>query len=146
MTAESAHDDPALTDRQVIAQKIELLIDVMRARGHETISFSEIQRELSKRGVQISRTKWFRIRKGSPDGRPTPDLLRALADYFDVDADYLLQRDGQISARVEAELNLLQSLKLIGASDVGARTVGDLSPDALNEIAAAIKQFRQISE
>ncbi len=146
MTAESDHEDPALTDRQVIAQKIELLIDVMRARGHETISFSEIQRELSKRGVQISRTKWFRIRKGSPDGRPTPDLLRALADYFDVDADYLLQRDGQISARVEAELNLLQSLKLIGASDVGARTVGDLSPDALNEIAAAIKQFRQISE
>ena len=146
MTAESDHEDPALTDRQVIAQKIELLIVVMRARGHETISFSEIQRELSKRGVQISRTKWFRIRKGSPDGRPTPDLLRALADYFDVDADYLLQRDGQISARVEAELNLLQSLKLIGASDVGARTVGDLSPDALNEIAAAIKQFRQISE
>lgn len=146
MAAENAHYDPALTDREVVAQKIELLIDVMRARGHEPASFSEIQRELSKRGVQISRTKWFRIRKGSPDGRPTPDLLRALADYFDVDANYLLHRDGQVSARVEAELNLLQSLKLIGANDVTARTVGNLSPAALNEIAAAINQLRHASE
>lgn len=146
MVDESAHYDPALTDREVVAQKIELLIDVMRARGHDTASFSEIQEELSMRGVQISRTKWFRIRKGSPDGRPTPNLLRALADYFDVDAEYLLKRDGQVSARVEAELNLLQSLKLIGASDIGARTVGNLSPEALNEIAAAINQFRDASE
>jgi len=145
MTVESGNNDPALTDREVIAQKIELLIDVMRARGHEPAGFTEIQKEMAKRGVKISRTKWFRIRKGSPDGRPTPDLLRALADYFDVDADYLLKRDGQISARVEAELNLLKALKLMGAKDVSARTVGDLPPEALNEIAAAINQFRKPS-
>lgn len=146
MAVESGHNDPAMTDREVIAQKIERLIDVMHARGHEPVSFPEIQKEMAKRGVKISRTKWFRIRKGSPDGRPTPDLLRALADYFDVDADYLLKRDGQISARVEAELNLLKALKLMGASDVSARTVGDLPPEALNEIAAVINHFRKASE
>lgn len=146
MPVESGDNDPALTDREVIAQKIELLIDVMRARGHEPTSFTKIQKELAKRGVKLSRTKWFRIRKGSPDGRPTPDLLRALADYFDVDADYLLKRDGQISAQVEAELNLLRALKLMGAKDVGARTVGDLPPEALNEIAAAINKFRRPPE
>ncbi|WP_113719762.1 hypothetical protein [Arthrobacter dokdonensis] len=146
MTSEKGDDGRNVTDREIVAQKIELLLDVMRARGHEPANFAEIQKEMAKRGVKLSRTRWFRIRKGSSDGRPTPDLLRALADYFDVDANYLLQRDGQISARVEAELNLLNALKLMNVSDVGARTVGDLTPEALNEIAAAINQFRKPNE
>ena len=141
----TSENDPNLTDREIVAQKIELLLDVMRARGHEPASFTEIQEEMAKRGIKLSRTRWFRIRKGSPDARPTPDLLRALADYFDVEDAYLLHRDGQVSDRVEAELNLLKALKLINASDVGARTIGDLSPEALNELAAAIEQFRNPS-
>lgn len=137
---ESSGQEPS--DREVLAKKIEKLLTVLKARNGEPANFPEIRDAMAKRGINLTRTRWHRLRSGSASNKWDPELLVALADYFDVDERYLLEREGQLSEQVEAELNLLNALKLNNAKDVSARTVGDLTPDALNELAAVIERLR----
>lgn len=142
----SAHDpDDAenfQSDREVLAQKIEKLLHVLTARNGAPANFPEVRDAMAERGIRLTRTRWHRLRSGSDMNKWDPELLTALADYFDVDARYLLEREGKVSKQVEAELNLLDALKMTKAKDIGARTVGDLTPEALNELAATIERLR----
>ena len=131
-----------LSDQQVLAQKINKLLSVLSARNGAPASFTEIRDAMDKRGVSLTRTRWHRLRNGSEMNKWDPKLILALADFFDVEEQYLLERDGKISDQVEAELNLLSVLKVSNASDVSARAVGDLTPEALNELAAVIERLR----
>lgn len=131
-----------LSDRQVLAKKIEKLLTVLKARHGEPANYPEVRDAMAERGIRLTRTRWHRLRSGSDANKWDPELIVALADYFDVDERYLLERDGKLSEQVEAELNLLNALKLNKATDVSARTVGDLTPEALNELAAVIERLR----
>lgn len=130
------------SDREILAQKIEKLLHVLTARHGVPANFPEVRDAMAERGFRLTRTRWHRLRNGSDMNKWDPELLTALADYFDVDARYLLEREGKVSKQVEAEMNLLNALKMNKAKDISARTVGDLTPEALNELAAIIERLR----
>lgn len=130
------------SDREILAQKIEKLLNVLKARNGATANFPEVRDAMAERGIPLTRTRWHRLRSGSDMNKWDPELLTALADYFDVDARYLLEREGKVSKQVEAEMNLLAALKMNKAREISARTVGDLTPEALNELAALIERLR----
>jgi transcriptional regulator with XRE-family HTH domain len=68
------------------------------------------------------------------------EILKAVADYFGVDAAYLAEPlvDNAIE-RVKAELELQEALRDAGAMTIAARNLGEASPSALRAIAAAIR-------
>ncbi|TDK25937.1 hypothetical protein E2F48_11470 [Arthrobacter crusticola] len=61
--------------------------------------------------------------------------MRALATVFDVDPEYLLQEDGKLPERVEAELERLRTLRRAEVRSFVARALGPVDPEALEAIA-----------
>ena len=57
------------------------------------------------------------------------------AAFFDVDADFLVGSDGaEVPPRVSAQLDLVRSMRAAKVKSYAARTLGDISPKALQAI------------
>lgn len=135
------HDDRS--DNEVLAAKIALLLDVIRSPSGEIYTFREIEDGLSRYGVDLSRTRWHRLKVGSADGRWDVELKTAFSKFFDIDPGYLMERSGDLPKRVEAELNLVRAMRLAEVESFAARTLGEVSPEALNELTAVLAKYRK---
>lgn len=131
------------TDAEVLAAKVALLLDVIRSPSGDIYTFREIENGLRPYGVELSRTRWQRLKIGSPDGRWDDDLKRALAKFFDIDAGYLLERAGDLPKQVEAELKVIRAMKYAEVENFAARTLGPISPEALDELTAVLDKYRK---
>lgn len=136
-----AHDNRS--DNEVLAAKVALLLDVIRSPGGEIYTFREIEAGLRKYGVNLSRTRWQRLKVGSPDGRWDDELKQAFSRFFDIDPGYLMERSGDLPQRVAAELNLVRAMKLAEVETFAARTLGEVTPDALDELTAVLSKYRK---
>ena len=58
-------------------------------------------------------------------------LLQNLADYFGVDSRYLLDDTGEIPDLVDAQLQLLRTLRENRVRNFAARQLQEISPDTL---------------
>jgi hypothetical protein len=67
--------------------------------------------------------------------------LRALAYFFDVDENYLLQRSGPIPERVEAELRLIEAYRIAEVEHFAARVLGEVNVDALRAVTQALRNL-----
>ncbi|MFK4637150.1 hypothetical protein [Paenarthrobacter histidinolovorans] len=141
MTEEQRPFDPR-TDKEVLASKLRLLLEVIHDKDTPSYTFEQVQAGLAEQNVSLTRTRWHRLLAGSPDNRWDPELLKALAYFFDVDENYLLQRSGPIPDRVEAELKLIEAYRVSEVEHFAARALGDVSVDALKAITEALKAFR----
>ena len=65
-----------------------------------------------------------------------PHLLRGLAEFFGVSADFLLS-NGPMPDRLAAQLDLIRAMRVSKVRSFAARTLGDVSPRTLS----AITQF-----
>ena len=64
-----------------------------------------------------------------------PALFEGLATFFDVDAAFLLGEDGAATpAKVSAQLDLVRAMRAAKVKSYAARTLGDISPKALQAI------------
>lgn len=129
------------TDKEVLASKLQLLLDIVHAKGAEKFSYEEIRDGLAEQGFSLTRTRWHRLLAGSADNRWDPDLLRALAYFFDVDENYLLQRSGPIPERVEAELRLIEAYRIAEVEHFAARVLGEVNVEAVRAITKALRGF-----
>jgi hypothetical protein len=117
-----------------LANRLRLLIDVAVAETGAEPTYSQIAEFLRERGTKLSRSRWTYMVNGHrwvQDRR----LFEGLAAYFDVDAEFLAGEHGAVTPeRVSAQLDLVRSMRAARVKAYAARTLGDISPEALNAI------------
>lgn len=129
MTSPADHTNPGAA----LARKLNILLDTAEAEGRKT-SFKDVSTAMKVAGTPISRSRWHYMRAGTGTGVVTPELLHNLAEYFGVNRDYLLDGHEDLPAKVEAQLDLLASLRASKVRNFAARQLDGLSPETLLQI------------
>ncbi|MGY4541380.1 transcriptional regulator with XRE-family HTH domain [Arthrobacter sp. UYNi723] len=124
---------------ETLARKINLLLDVIMSDTGKPFEYPEIRDAAQEAGYYLSRTRWTLLKSGKEQVVPE-DALRAIAGVFDVDPEYLIQEDGKLPERVEAELELLRSLRRAEVRNFAARALGPVDPEALRAIAKILDE------
>ena len=119
-----------------LAGRLRLLLDVAIAEAGSEPTFSQIATFLRERGVNLSRSRWTYMVNGHRYVRDRA-LFEGLADFFGVDAAFLVGDEDAMPAKVKAQLDLVRSMRAAKVKSYAARTLGDISPEAL----AAISRF-----
>jgi hypothetical protein len=125
---------------QILADKINLLLDTLRTEAGQPYDFTTIQQGLKNRGVAISRTKWHYLKTADTRVRPDEKLLRALGNVFGVDPRYLVQEDGPLPQQVEQELHTVRALRRAEVRNFAARALGQIDPEGLQAILEVIEK------
>ncbi|MCU6480449.1 hypothetical protein [Arthrobacter sp. A2-55] len=137
----TAGNEARRTPQGELARKLHLLLDVAVAERGEALTFPEIRAAMTVRGVGLSRARWSYMKDGN--GRLVQDrpLLTALADYFNVDPEYLLSvEDVETPEMVGRQLEFIKSLRAARVKSFAAKTLGDVSPETLEIIVDYLDQ------
>ena len=115
----------------LLADRLRTLIDITSARTGSELTYTEIAEYLQGRGITLSRSRWSYVVNGH---RFTDDtkLVDAISDFFDVPHEYL--RGEKELEMVAAELDLVRAMRARKVRTYAARTLGNLSPEALGAI------------
>jgi transcriptional regulator with XRE-family HTH domain len=124
---------------ETLARKINLLLDVIHTESGKPYDYPAIRDAAQEAGYYISRTRWSLLKHGKEQVVPD-ELLRAIAHVFDVNPEYLLQEDGKLPEQVEAELELLRSLRRAEVRNFAARALGPVDPETLKAIAKILDE------
>lgn len=127
-------EETSSTEAELLAKRLRLLLDVRATETGVEPAYSQIAAFLSERGVNLSRSRWTYMVGGH---RYVNDqaLFEGLAEYFDVDVDFLTGKsDTSLPEKVSAQLDLVRAMRAAKVKSYAARTLGDLSPKALEAI------------
>jgi len=117
-----------------LARRLRLLLDVSIAESGAEPTYAQIASFLEARGANLSRSRWTYMVNGHRYVRD-PLIVDGLAAFFDVDAPFLLGEEGApIPEKVHAQLDLVRSMRAAKVKSYAARTLGDVSPKALQAI------------
>lgn len=127
-------EDESKAAAEDLSKRLRLLLDVAIAETGEEPTFSQISAFLHDRGVGLSRSRWTYMVNGHRYVQDRP-LFEALAEYFGVDPGFLADgADAPMPAKVAAQLDLVRSMRVARVKSYAARTLGDISPEALRAI------------
>lgn len=124
---------------ETLARKLSLLLDVIMSSTGKPYDYPAIRDAAKKDGYFLSRTRWSLLKAGKEQYVPDEALV-AIARVFDVEPQYLLQEDGKLPEQVEAELELLRSLRLAEVRNFAARALGPVAPETLRAIAKILDE------
>lgn len=116
---------------EMLASRLRTLMDIVSARTGEEVTFAEIEEYLQSREITLGRSRWSYILNAH---RYTDDvrLVDAISDFFEVPHGFL--RGEKELEMVAAELDLVRAMRARKVRTFAARTLGDLSPEALGAI------------
>ncbi|SDW85711.1 hypothetical protein SAMN04487912_105108 [Arthrobacter sp. cf158] len=126
-----------------LARKLNLLLDLYETKGSEALTYPEINRHMTQRGTPLSRSRWAYMRSGDSSLATDPMLLRNLAEFFGVDRDYLLDDAGEIPKLVDAQLELLRTLRESRVRNFAARQLQGISPETLVKLRQVIDERKR---
>ena len=127
-------EDESKTAAADLAKRLRLLLDVAITESGVEPTYSQIAAYLGERGTNLSRSRWTYMVNGHRYVQDT-EVFEGLAAFFDVDADFLTGTAGAaVPARVSAQLDLVRSMRAAKVKSYAARTLGDISPKALQAI------------
>lgn len=130
-------------DGSDLAAKINKLFDTMRAAGAPQLSnYAAAKGIEEKTGVSITPQYLSQIRSGKKTNISVV-TLRAIADYFGIQASYLIESG--TDERIESQLEMLRVMRDAGVRDIATRAAG-LSPQALVNVAALIDRARALEQ
>lgn len=129
----TAGSSGGLTPGAALARKLNLLLDTAEAEGRK-ITFNDVRDAMKEAGTPLSRARWHYMRAGTGPEVRKADLLKNLARFFGVNEDYLVDTDGDLPARVEAQLDLLYTMRANKIRSYAARQLDGLSPETLLQI------------
>ncbi|GGM81140.1 XRE family transcriptional regulator [Dactylosporangium sucinum] len=128
-----------MTD-MTLAAKLDRLFRTVHPAGRAEYTYEEVATAIRDRGVMISHTYIWQLRKGARDN-PTKRHLEALAEFFGVNPAYFL--DDEAARRIDEQLELLAALRDNAVRTVALRAAG-LSAPSLQAIQGMIEQARKI--
>lgn len=102
-----------------LARKVELLLDTITAESGKPFDYPAVRDAAQTSGFYVSQERWDLLKAGKEQSLPEK-FVRVLAGVFDVNPQYLLEEDGPLSERVEAELILLRSMRRAGVRNLHA--------------------------
>ena len=126
-------DEPTSAPGLALARKLNILLDTAEAEGRK-ITFNEVRDAMSAAGTPLSRARWHYMRSGSGPAVKKVELLQNLARFFGVSENYLIDGDDELPPRVEAQLELLASMRADKVRNFAARQLDGLSPETLLQI------------
>lgn len=116
-----------------LARKLNILLDTAEAEGRK-ITFTDVRDAMVAAGTPISRARWHYMRSGTGPAVKKVALLQNLARFFGVSENYLIDGDEELPPRVEAQLELLASMRANKVRNFAARQLDGLSPETLLQI------------
>lgn len=126
-----------------LAQRINRLFDTMRRPGDAPLSHAAAAEQITeKTGVPISAAYIWQLRVGRKSN-PTVAHLQAIAEFFGVPPSYLLDKD--VDPKLDAQLELLQSLRDAGVLDLAMRA-SELTPESIKSLAVMVDQARRLEQ
>ena len=125
---------PTVSPQVELARKLNLLLDVVVAEGNTPYTYRQIAQGLKDKGIALSRARWAYMITG--DGPLVTDtaLLTGIGQFFRIPPEYLLDADGELPDRVDAQLAFVKSLRVKRVVSFAARLLGDVSPETLRSI------------
>ncbi|UWZ34100.1 helix-turn-helix transcriptional regulator [Dactylosporangium roseum] len=123
-----------------LAAKLDRLFRTVHPAGRAEYTYEEVASAIRERGVMISHTYIWQLRKGNRDN-PTKRHLEALAEFFGVNPAYFLDDDA--ARRIDDQLELLAALRDNAVRTVALRAAG-LSGPSLEAIHGMIEHARRI--
>lgn len=114
-----------------LARKLSLLLDLYKSQGRGPLSYRAVSESMAERGTPLSRSRWAYMRSGDSSLAMDQKLLQNLADFFGVDRRYLLDDSAEVPELVEAQLDLLKSMREARVKNFAARQLQELSPETL---------------
>lgn len=126
-------DQPTSAPGLALARKLNILLDTAEAEGRK-ITFNDVRDAMSAAGTPLSRARWHYMRSGSGPAVKKVELLQNLARFFGVSENYLLDGEDELPPRVEAQLELLASMRANKVRNFAARQLDGLSPETLLQI------------
>lgn len=135
----TAEEPKRLSPSADLARKINLLVDTAEAEGRR-VTFNDVRDAMDAAGTKISRGRWHYMRAGTGPVVKNVELLQNLAKFFGVNERYLLDSDDNLPARVEAQMELLTTMREKKVRNFAARQLDGLSPEALLQIRDIIDQ------
>jgi hypothetical protein len=136
MTAEESKD---LSPSADLARKINLLLDTAEAEGRK-VGFNQVRDAMNAAGTPLSRARWHYMRAGTGSVVKKVELLQNLARFFGVNENYLLDSAEKLPERVEAQIELLTTMRANKVRNFAARQLDGLSPETLLQIRDIIDQ------
>lgn len=130
----------ASTPRRTLAEKLDHLFATVHPAKGEYTHQQVADAILSAGGPTISATYLWQLRMGKRDN-PTMRHLEALSGFFGVPPAYFF--DDETTARIDAELELLASLRDGSVRQLALRASG-LSKDSLGAIAEMVDRVRRL--
>ena len=122
-----------------LAKRLTLALDYWEVTHGEPLTFPRVQEFLTSKGVSLSRSRWGYMIRGEAWTVRDRALLGALAELFGVSEDFLYT--GNLSDEMLAELELVKAMRAARVENYAARTLGDLAPDAMRAISAALRDL-----
>jgi transcriptional regulator with XRE-family HTH domain len=116
-----------------LARKLNILLDTAEAEGRK-ITFTDVRDAMAAAGTPLSRARWHYMRSGTGPAVKKVVLLQTLARFFGVSENYLIDGDEELPPRVEAQLELLASMRANKVRNFAARQLDGLSPETLLQI------------
>lgn len=116
-----------------LARKLNLLLDAAEAEGRK-ITYNDIRDAMADAGTPLSRARWHYMRKGTGPEVKKTELLQNLAKFFGVHANYLLEDQDDLPERVEAQLDLLATMRANKVRNFAARQLDGLPAETLLQI------------
>ena len=118
-------EDESQAAAEDLAKRLRLLMDVAVAESGTEPTYSQIADYLHERGTNLSRSRWTYMVNGHRYVQD-PAVFEGLAEFFDVDAAFLLGEDGAATPeKVSAQLDLVRSMRAAKVKSYAARTLGD---------------------
>ena len=127
-----------LRESQILARKIDLLLDVVQTSEGKPFEFQDIQSALAEKGIKLSRTRWHHMKSGDATVRQPTEVITGLAEFFSVSPSYLLDADGEVPERIQSELELLAAMRRAKVREFATRTLAEVDSETLEAIAALL--------
>jgi transcriptional regulator with XRE-family HTH domain len=127
-------------DEPVLAERLNDLFQTSRPQGRSWTN-DDVAAELKKAnpGLRVSGAYLSALRTGKR-GRPSPELLTALAKFFGVAPAYFFDRD--YADQATRQLAMLDELNKAGVRSIALRAVG-LPSESLEAVRAVLDQIRK---
>ena len=132
----------ALHRAKTLAVKINLLLTIRSDASGKPYTFPMIRARAMKAGFSLSGTRWSQLKEGEVQMVPD-DCLRAVAQVFNVDSEYLLSDNAELPAELALMLPKVRIKKLSEVRAFAMRSLDTVAPEVLSTIREVFDQAIQ---
>jgi transcriptional regulator with XRE-family HTH domain len=119
------------------AERARLALHAAGLQGDLDAAFLKARDSLSEKTHLLSRRDWDEF----VEGTASTAIVSALATFLEVPVEYLAGHQDLAASRVESQLKFARTMHDIGVTRLAARSLGELQPDEIHAVEAAIRGF-----